>query len=82
MLQDIVDSRNINDTMKAMEKRIKRNKKWTTIKPTKVEIIMEKLNNNLDEWTREKVTETLNNFSNQYFKEQVITPEVHEDPKA
>ena len=67
--------------MKAFENRIKKGKKTHPLKPSKCDIIIKKLDEEMTVWTREGTTKAKYKFADSYFAENVLNPEIKTDPR-
>ena len=74
MLQDLVNAESIAEILLAFEKRLYKNKKWCIKKPSKADIILEKMDNDFEKWTNENTRKKMHKFANNYFTSNVINP--------
>ena len=50
MVQDLIDAQNLDNIMLAFEKRMHDNKRWRKRQPNKADKILEKINEDFEEW--------------------------------
>ena len=59
MVQDLIDAQNLYNIMLAFERRMHGNKRWRKRQPNKADKILEKINEDFEEWnnknTRQKM---------------------------
>jgi len=60
--------------MLAFESRIRKNKKWRCCKPNKAERIIEKMEDDFEEWTSLNTRKKMHKFANDYFTSNIIDP--------
>ena len=59
-----------------MENRIKKGKRVRTVKAQAYKDIIEKLDDEFEEWTSENTLETLRKFADEYFLKNINNPKV------
>ena len=50
-------------------------------KPTKADIILERMDNDFEKWTNENARKKMHKFANNYFTSNVINPLIQKDPR-
>ena len=67
--------------MKAFENRLKKNKRWVNCKPNRATVLLEKLDNEFEEWTCYNTRKQMITFANDYFTSNITDPDIQKDPR-